>query len=295
MLLGAANQWFPATISVLVLPSRKEPKPADVVDEVMGLPPAQLVKLTSAASVANWREFAPESMTAKFTGTSDEDLWQAIQVAKGDLPPLIPAAAGPAGYDPNHMLVPEWGTLTHPDDFLAEDRRNGFKVHPVPVAPTLGAVVQEVVAVDRIRKANAFVGFTRIDALDRVGDDAARIAPISISGKPKWVPATEDRGEGVFIRFSEEVVAQWEAGVLNSEVWASHVAAHERNLARRQSRTAAELDADERMPPPRYAHPRNGDVERIRFRVAVRADLRVAGGRRSRPCRGHSHHDHLAR
>ncbi len=252
MLLGAANQWFPATISVLVLPSRKEPKPFDIVEEVFGLPPAQLVKLTSAASVANWREFAPESMTAKFDGTSDEDLWLAIQVAKGDLPPLIAAAAGPAGYDPNHLLVPEWSTLTHPDDFLAEDRRNGFKVHPVPVALTLGPVVQEVVAVDRIRKANAFVGFTRIDALDRVGDDAARIVPISISGKPKWVPATEDRGEGVFIRFSEEMVARWEAGVLNSEVWASHVAAHERNLARRQSRTAAELDADERMPPPRY-------------------------------------------
>ncbi|WP_394554604.1 DrmB family protein [Agromyces sp. MMS24-JH15] len=252
MLLGAANQWFPATISVLVLPSRKEPKPADTVEEVMGLPPAQVAKLTSLAAVQSWREFAPEHMVAKFAGISDEDLWQAIQVAKGDLPPLIPVATGPLGYDPNHLLVPEWATLTHPDDFLAEDRRNGFKVHPVPVASSLGSAVHEVVAVDRIRKANAFIGFTRIDALDRVGDEAARIAPIAISGKPKWAPATEDRGEGVFIRFSEPVVAEWEASVLDSEVWAAHVAAHERNLARRQSHTAAELVAEDRMPPPRY-------------------------------------------
>jgi hypothetical protein len=32
MLLGAANQWFPATISVLVLPSRREPQAASIVN-----------------------------------------------------------------------------------------------------------------------------------------------------------------------------------------------------------------------------------------------------------------------
>lgn len=252
MLLGAANQWFPATISVLVLPSRKEPKAADVVNEVMGLPPAQIAKLTSLDAVAKWREFGPENMVEKFAGISDEDLWNAIQVAKGDLPPTVQAVAGPVGYDPNHLLVPEWETLTHPEEFLTEDRRNGFKVHRVPVADSLTGPVRDVIAVDRIRKANAFIGFTRIDALDRVGDDSARIAPIALSGKPKWAPATEDRGEGLFIRFDEDVVSSWEVGVLNSDVWAAHVAAHERNLARRQSRTAAELDAEERMPPPRY-------------------------------------------
>ncbi|SDS16605.1 DUF1998 domain-containing protein [Agrococcus carbonis] len=253
MLLGAANQWFPATISVLVLPSRKQPKPTDIVDEVLGLPPAQIAKLRSVGDVNGWRKFAPDNMVAKFTGISDDDLWHAIRIARGDVPAPAPAAAtGPTGYDPNHLLVPEWNTLTHPDEFLAEDRRNGFKVHPVPVALSLGSVVQEVVAVDRIRKANAFIGFTRIDALDRVGDEAARIAPIAISGKPKWAPATEDRGEGVFIRFSEQDVAAWESKVLDSSVWADHVAAHERNLARRQSTTAVELDAEERMPPPRY-------------------------------------------
>lgn len=252
MLLGAANQWFPATISVLVLPSRKEPKPADTVDEVMGLPPAQVVKLTSLSAVQSWREFAPGSLVSKFTGISDEDLWHAVQVAKGDLPPLGPPAAAQAGYDPNQLLVPEWQTLTHPDEFLAEDRRNGFKVHSVPAAASLAGPVQDVIAVDRIRKANAFIGFTRIDALDRVGDDPGRLAPIAISGRPEWVPATEDRGEGVFLRFDEQAVSSWEEGVLDHEVWRLHVAAHERNLARRQSRTAAELDADARMPPPRY-------------------------------------------
>lgn len=252
MLLGAANQWFPATVSVLVLPSRKVPQPADTVTEVLGLPPAQVAKLTSLAAVSGWRQFAPESITDRFTGISNEDLWKAVQIARGELPPLTPDVAGPVGYDPNFLLAPEWETLTHPQEFLAEDRRNGFKVHPVPVASPLGAAISDVIAVDRIRKANAFIGFTRIDALDRVGDDATRIAPIALSGKPKWVPATEDRGEGVFLRFDEAVVDAWEAGVLDSDVWADHCAAHERNLARRQSATAADVSADDRMPPPRY-------------------------------------------
>ena len=252
MLLGAANQWFPATVSVLVLPARKEPKPADIVSEVEGLPPAMVAKLTSLANVAAWRLFAAANVVEKFAGVSDEDLWQAVQIARGLLPPVTPAAPVSGSYDPNYLLVPEWETLIHPEDFLSEDRKNGFKVHPVAVAPSLGSVIQEVVAVDRIRKANAFIGFTRIDALDRVGDDATRIAPISISGKPKWVPATEDRGEGVFIRFDEKVVADWEGAALTSDVWSKHVAAHDRNLARRQSRTAIQIDAANRMPPPRY-------------------------------------------
>ncbi len=252
MLLGAANQWFPATISVLVLPSRKAPQPADTVTEVLGLPPAQVAKLTSLASLAGWRLFAPENITDRFAGISDEELWTAIQIARGDLPPLAEAAAAPIGYDPNLLLAPEWETLTHPNEFLAEDPRNGFKVHPVSVAATLGSAISDVVAVDRIRKANAFIGFTRIDALDRVGDDATRIAPIALSGKPKWVPATEDRGEGVFLRCDEAVVDAWEVRVLASQVWADHCAAHERNLARRQSSTAAVRSADDLMPPPRY-------------------------------------------
>ena len=252
MLLGAANQWFPATISVLVLPSRKVPRASDIVAEVQGLPPGQLAKIQTLDELSSWRKFAPDHLVAKFAGISDEDLWHAIQVARGEALPESAPDPGPSAYDPNYLLVPEWETLTHPDDFLTEDRRNGFKVHPVPVARSLTPAVHEVVAVDRIRKANAFIGFTRIDAFDRVGDDATRIAPIAISGKPKWAPATEDRGEGVFIRFAEKVVSAWEENVLTSEVWRAHVGAHERNLMRRQSRTAVELDAADRMPPPRY-------------------------------------------
>ena len=252
MLLGAANQWFSSNVSVLVLPSRKTLTPADVVSEVEGLPPLTFADVDNPTALGFWRKFAPPMIREKFDGVPDELLWQAIQIARNELPALPSVLTGPVGYDPNYLLAPEWETLTHPEEFQSEDRKAGFKVRPVAVASSLGSTLSGVVAVDRIRKANAFTGFTRIDALDRVGDEPARIAPLTQSGKPTWVPATEDRGEGVFLRFDETAVAAWEKGVEVSGVWADHVAAHERNLARRQSKTAIQLNAAERMPPPRY-------------------------------------------
>ncbi|GAB3796033.1 DUF1998 domain-containing protein [Humibacter antri] len=250
MLLGAANQWFPTTVSVLVLPSRKVPTIADLALEVMGLPPLTAKKLTSIAQVQMWRDWNPDEAAA-FAGVPDEQIVEAVKVA---LFPALQAVTPTTAqtHDPYRLLIPEWETLTHPSEFETESRRAGFKVHSEPVPAPLEPVVADVVAVDRIRKANAFTGFTRIDAPDRVGGERARIAPLSQNGKPTWVPATEDRGEGVFIRFAEHAVAAWEGRVLHSSVWADHVAAHERNLARRQSQTGIVLDPDLLMPPPRY-------------------------------------------
>ena len=66
------------------------------------------------------------------------------------------------------------------------------------------------------------------------------------------MPATEDRGEGIFIQLDEDAVARWETRVLTSPVWAAHRAAHRRNFERRFSETAKQIHPDERLAPPRY-------------------------------------------
>lgn len=251
MLLGAANQWFPASVSVLVLPARKNATPAEIANMVKGLPAPTFVKVQTIKNLISWREYGSQEITSLFEGVSDEALWDAIQIARG-LAVAEAENAPTSSFDPIDLLEPEWDTLVHPEDFESEDRKAGFRVRPVKVATELQPVTSNVVAVERVKKANAFIGFTRIDALDRIGDAPHRIAPLVQSGKPKWVPATEDRGEGVFIRFGEDVVGAWEEGVLESKVWRAHVAAHERNVNRRQSRTSVAIDAAERMPPPRY-------------------------------------------
>jgi hypothetical protein len=52
------------------------------------------------------------------------------------------------------------------------------------------------------------VGFTRIDAPTQGDLQPAQRAPLSI-GRVGWVPAVERRGEGIFLEFREDRVADW--------------------------------------------------------------------------------------
>ena len=92
-----------------------------------------------------------------------------------------------------------------------------------------------MLAVERLRKVNALVGFTRIDDMDRVGDLPRRLAPLTRSPRPAWTVATEDRGEGIFLQLDAAAVAAWEGRVLTTDLWRAHRDAHRRNFVRRFS------------------------------------------------------------
>lgn len=88
--------------------------------------------------------------------------------------------------------------------------------------------------------------------MERVDDLTTRLVKLTRDGKPSWVPATEDHGEGIFLQLDEGAVAAWEVPVLGSALWTAHRRAHRRNFARRFSETAASVDPDTRLPAPRY-------------------------------------------
>jgi hypothetical protein len=43
------------------------------------------------------------------------------------------------------------------------------------------------------------------------------VAPLNLDGRPKWVPAAEMRGEGIFLRLREDLVGAWEERVEEHE------------------------------------------------------------------------------
>lgn len=45
-----------------------------------------------------------------------------------------------------------------------------------------------------MKKVNAFLGFTRLDEMDRVNDLPGRLVKLTRNGSPAWVPG--DRGPG---------------------------------------------------------------------------------------------------
>ena len=69
-----------------------------------------------------------------------------------------------------------------------------------------------MVLAERLREVRALVGFTRIDSPGNFNDieDIPKDRRASISRHPPaWVPASEVRGEGVFIQFKEDAIAAW--------------------------------------------------------------------------------------
>lgn len=85
-----------------------------------------------------------------------------------------------------------------------------FVCTSVPVAAPADAYLAQVSEVARLREVRALEGFTRV-LPPAPGMDPRRKAALSLS-RPLWLPAVEVLGEGVFVRFDEERLAEWEAG-----------------------------------------------------------------------------------
>src|SRR6266576_3304136 len=83
-----------------------------------------------------------------------------------------------------------------------------FEIKPSPPPPELAAWLQLVVRATRLREVRALRGFTRLYPPMSGGTDD-RIADIALS-RHNWLPAVENRGEGIFIQLRVEAVREWE-------------------------------------------------------------------------------------
>lgn len=100
----------------------------------------------------------------------------------------------------NAHAYPERGVDT--DDFMTE---------PIEVPESFVETVKNAVLVKSLREIVALTGFFRIDPPATRDDHLRRKAPLGVyrSGTPDWLPATENRGEGIFISLDGQRVSQW--------------------------------------------------------------------------------------
>ena len=259
MLVGASNLWFPAVTSVIVMPSEMEQIRHDederrVADAFEGDPD----ELTDYLDQPRFLRRALREVI-DVEGRSEDELTalarRAMALLAGE--PSEEAAkdvAAEPAWDPVALLCPEWEWLQRePAGERTEHEASGLTLSPRPESGATTPLVSRVLAVDKLRKVNALLGFTRLDDFDRVVDSVGRLVPLHpLRRGARWTVATEDRGEGVFMELDEGAVAAWEARVEGSELWAAHQAAHEENFRNRLSSTAGLSDHADRMPPPRY-------------------------------------------
>ena len=249
IMMGASNLWFPSTQSIIVMP-RTDAEDQEALADQLRIE----VGLEKLAKYATNIEFVRDLVDNKIdlTDITDEELQAAVTDA------LEPADSEEerheklAAWDPVELLIPEWLYLQEPTLFPQQANTSGLMVTETARCPELHERITRVVAVNRMKKVNAVLGFTRLDEMDRVNDLASRLVKLTRNGRPYWLPATEDRGEGIFLQLDLDAVANWEQKVLTSSLWEAHRLAHRRNFERRFSETAKLIDPDERMPAPRY-------------------------------------------
>jgi len=101
---------------------------------------------------------------------------------------------------------------------------------PVSAPDEYAEVIQQVVLVERLREVRALTGFTRIESLSDYTEEEElptdHIMSLSRHA-PRWVPAAEVRGEGIFLQFREDTLADWleQAAVVrqNDAFYSAHV------------------------------------------------------------------------
>jgi len=192
ILLGASNGWFPMTLAVLSIPGT-----TDKLGQLVETHWAVLQEVTHESDLSLLRRIG---QLKPFSHYSDAELWAQIQQHSN------PAKDQPIG----NLKLPEWQVFSTADPDLNTD---DFRLKPVEPPRGYESYFSKTVLVERLREVRALIGFTRIefpgDLSETTSLENIPIAPLCKDRKPKWVPATEIRGEGIFLQFREDAIAQW--------------------------------------------------------------------------------------
>jgi MrfA Zn-binding domain len=217
ILLGASNAWFPTALSALSIP-RATDKLGKLIEEQW----AELKDTENVDEVRLLRKKVHkfQSLIPLFAEFDDEEIWSAIGSKR--------AGALQRGTAPEDLKLPEWQIFSDPDS-AAESR--DFKLKRVAPPKGFESFFEDVLLVERIREVRALLGFTRVES----NADFAE-ATILVDGRltrlsresSRWLPASEVRGEGIFLRIREEVLLNWQSKAevrqLEQEFFDSHKA-----------------------------------------------------------------------
>jgi hypothetical protein len=197
---NASNAYFPQMLSVISIPDSMAEVDRIVLDLWENY--LKFVKDKDRLEEERQKPAVAEALAA----FSDEQLMASIvRVRTGDMS-AVTRSVKDVEFEALSQATAEAATDEPDGDFFAR-QLPGKQWR----APWLEAI-DKIVLVHRLREVTALVGFTRFDAAgpDIRGEldlDVER-APLVVD--PKWMPAVENRGEGLFIQFDEAAIKAWE-------------------------------------------------------------------------------------
>jgi hypothetical protein len=198
---SASNAYFPQTMSVISLPDR-----AESLEKAVNQAWSYLDAVEDVKDVGYERKKA--AVKAALEGFSDDEVFREVQARKG--------LGGESSV--KSVKQAEMEVLANCKEEIGNDVPDGnFYARSLPKAlwdrPWTNAV-ERVVLLHRLREVVAQVGFTRFEALtaDVSGELALDmdVRPADLAREVTWLPAIENRGEGIFVQFSRQALDAWE-------------------------------------------------------------------------------------
>ena len=197
---SASNAYFSQKMEVISLPGRDE-----ALQKAVSQVWENFLEYVDTLEQLQDERARKPPVKGALKGFSDEDVFAEIQARKGL------GGAAPT----KSVKKAEFETLTASDDEIGNDQPDGdFYARARPRAewdvPLMDAV-ERVVLVHRLRQVTAQVGFTRFEsaAPDVEGELELGVQRAALSRELEWLPAVENRGEGVFLSFRTEAIERW--------------------------------------------------------------------------------------
>jgi Domain of unknown function (DUF1998) len=196
----ASNAYFSQIMSVISLPDRNETLEKAVTQVWENF----LQYVDTIGELLKERQKKPP-VKAALEGFTDDEVMQEIEVRKG-LGTETPIKS---------VKQAEFEVLTTTKEEVGQDTPDGdFFARALPRSawdkPWM-ASVERVVLVHRLREVVAQLGFTRFEAStpDVEGELQMGVVAAPLANELSWLPAVENRGEGVFIQFRKSAVQEW--------------------------------------------------------------------------------------
>ena len=195
MTLGSSNAWFAHTLAVVSIPAETDSDLEQRIEEYWD-------KLNDAEDISTLKYLRKQQHIPKLHQYSLEEIFAVIrkrqQESDQNSTELLTQ---------EDLLEPEYQVLANPHKVKSSA---DFKLEEVEVPDAYQSLIDKVVLVHRLREVRALIGFTRIMAPDHLELQEApeQLAPIS-KDAPKIIPASEVRGEGLFITLKPEALAHW--------------------------------------------------------------------------------------
>lgn len=193
----ASNAYFPQQMGVISLPDRDE----EIAEAVAGI--WEFIEEVEDVEQLRY-ERKKAKVKAALEGFADDDVFAAVQAKRGF-----------QLENPKSVKQAELETLFASKEELGEDRPDGnFFARALPKEfwdkPWMNAM-ERVVLVHRLREVVAQVGFTRFEAAapDIEGELEMGVRRAALAREMTWLPAVENKGEGVFLQFNRQKIEAW--------------------------------------------------------------------------------------